>query len=282
MSLNWFSQKPARKVGPRGKGKEPLQPPELLFPVRFPYGAFRFKTQVPEGYRYEIQATTNFKNWDSIFKETSGGEIDFVDSAASQFSYRFYRLKVKGIYSRNVTGYATVTLPPAFSMIANPLIGADTSVGHLFKGFPDGTVLAKYDSLVHRMTDNTVKAGHWTNPAEKLLPGEGAILFNPTFDYKVFSFVGDVSLQSALTPIPAGFSIRSYPGPHPGRLDTELAFPIDEGDEVHVFDRDRQTYALHTYSAKAWAPEPPIVGVGESFWVTKKTPGNWISRSLLT
>ena len=282
MRINRFFQKLNKKFGGPGKSTEPMQRPELGFPVRLPYGAFQFQTQVAEGSRYEIQATTNFSNWVSIFSETSDGEIDFVDSDASNFSYRFYRLKVKRIYSRNVTGYATVTLPPGFSMIANPLLGADNSVGELFKGFPDGTMLAKYDSLVHRMTENTVKAGKWTSPWEKLLLGEGAIFFNPTFDYKVFSFVGDVSLQSSSTPIPAGFSIRSSPVPQPGRLDADLGFPIDEGDEVHIFDRDRQTYGLHTYSSKAWATEPPIVGVGESFWVTKKLPGNWISRPFVT
>jgi hypothetical protein len=157
----------------------------------------KFKAQVAKDSLYEVQATTNFKEWSSILKDTSSEEIDFVDPAASKFSYRFYRLKVNGIYSRNIIGYVTVTLVPGFSMIANPLIGADNSVGHLFKGFPDGTMLAKYDSQVHRMTENSIKAEKWTNPAEKLLLGEGAVFFNPTFDYKPFSFVGDVSLQSA-------------------------------------------------------------------------------------
>jgi hypothetical protein len=276
MTIDRLFQKVNEKLGRPGKSAEPVQPPELGCAVRIPYGAFKFKTQVAEGFPYEIQATTNFKNWVSIFSDTSEGEIDFVDSAASKFSYRFYRLRVNRICSRNVTGYATVTLPPGFSMIANPLIGANNSVRELLKGFPDGTTLAKFDSLAHRMTENTIKAGKWTNPGEKLVLGEGAILFNPTLDYKVFSFTGDVRLQNPATPIPGGFSIRSSPVPQPGRLDTDLGFPIDEGDVVHMFDRDRQAYVLHSYSGKAWATEPPVVGVGESFWVAKKLPRNWI------
>jgi hypothetical protein len=280
MRIKRLFKKLSEKFRPPGKSTEPMPPSVLGSAVRVPYGAFKFKARVAKDSLYEVQATTNFREWSPILRDTSSEEIDFVDPAASKFSYRFYRLKVNGIYSRNIIGYVTVTLAPGFSMIANPLIGADNSVGQLFKGFPNGTMLAKYDSLVHRMTENSIKAEKWTNPGEKFVLGEGAIFFNPTFDYKPFSFVGDVSLQSALTPIPAGFSIRSYPGPQPGRLDTDLGFPIGDGDEIHIFDRDRQSYSLHTYSGKAWAPEAPIVGVGESFWVTKKTPGNWTSRPL--
>ena len=263
------------KASAPGEGGLPLQPPVLRDPVRVSHGPFRFKAQLAEGIGYEVQATTDLRNWISLFKDTSAGEIEHVDSQASKFSHRFYRLNVNGTLSVNVVGYATVTLPPGFAMIANPLEASDNSVARLFKGMPDGTTLSRFDNRFSRLTENTFKQGKWTKPFEKLVPGEGAVIFNPATDYKSLSFAGDVRQGSFSTPIPVGFSIRSSPVPQPGQLEADLGFPITEGDVIHLFDRDQQKYVLHRFEAAAWSSNPPIVGVGESFWVAKQSPKNW-------
>ena len=178
------------------------------------------------------------------------------------------------VLSLNVIGYASVTLPPGFSMIANPLDGPSNSVGEMFKGWPDGTTLNKFDTRFFRLAENEIKFGKWTNPGEKLLPGEGAIFFNPTSDYKSHSFVGEVMQGNLSIPIPSGFSIRSSLLPLAGSLE-ELDFPISDGDVIHVFDRDRQTYVLYPYEGGKWTTGQPALSVGESFWVAKTSPGNW-------
>lgn len=63
--------------------------------------------------------------------------------------------------------------------------------------------------MVRPVTENVVKDGRWSNPGERLAPGEGAIFFNPTSDYKSFSFVGQVLTGNLSLPVPSGFSIRS-------------------------------------------------------------------------
>lgn len=205
-----------------------------------------------------------------------------MDPEASKFSYRFYRLNVTGIYSTNIIGYATITLPPGFSAISNPLSGAGDTVAELFKAMPDGTALSKFENQAYRCTQNGIEGGKWTNPTEKLSLGEGALLFNPTSDYKHLSFVGSVNQSSCSTPIPAGFSMRSSVFPQPGRLDTELGFPIGDGDVIHLLDADRQKYVVYPYEGSAWAREAPVVGVGESFWVAKKVAGNWLQQFSMT
>jgi len=255
-----------------------IERPTLACVDRLAYGPFRFRTQVPKELEYEIEATSNLKNWIFIATDTSNGEIEFVDSDAPKFSYRFYRLNVNGIYSTNIIGYATVTLPPGFSTIANPLSGGDESMAALFKGMPDGTALSKFDNQFYRMTENAIEGGRWTNPTEKLSLGEGALLFNPTFEYKKLRFVGNVSQTSVSTPIPAGFSMRSSVFPQPGRLDTELGFPIGDGDVVHLLDADRQKYLVYPYQGSAWAGDAPLLGVGEAFWVAKKAAGTWLQK----
>ena len=258
----------------------PVTAPYLNEAVRFPYGPFRFRTQLPKGTNYIVLASTDLKNWTPISKSIAGLEpIEYVDSEAFKFSYRFYRLLAGGAYSVNVLGYVSVTLPPGFSMIANPLAGSVSRVADLFNGWPEGTSLNKYDTRLFALDKNEVKDGRWVNGSEKLMPGEGAIFFNPTQDYKSHSFVGEVLQGSLSTPIPSGFSIRSSPVPRASTLD-ELLFPITDGDVIHLFDRDRQKYVLYPYAEGKWSAEPPVVGAGESFWVAKAKPGNW-TRSLV-
>src|ERR1051325_5045690 len=275
MSITSLFRRGRIKGGAAGNNPEATQPALLGSAVRFPYGAFRFKTQLVKGTPYEIQATTNFKQWVSILSDDSPGEIEFVDPNASKFSSRFYRLNVNETYSANIIGYITVNLPPGFSMIANPLLSEDSSVAGLFKGMPSGAEVSRFDSRGYHLTTNICSRGKWTNPGERLLPGEGALVYNPTTDYIALSFAGEVRQGRLSVPVVAGFSIRSCPIPQPGRLDTELDFPIDEGDVIHLFDRDRQKYVLYPYRDSGWSGDAPLVGVGESFWVAKGSPRNW-------
>ena len=92
--------------------------------------------------------------------------------------------------------------------------------------------------------------------------------------------VGDVEQGDLSLPIPAGFSVRSSIVPLPGQLDTDLVFPVAENDVIHLFDRDRQRYLVYSFNAGKWSPEPPVLGVGESFWVGKTFAGNW-TRTLV-
>ena len=231
---------------------------------------------MPKGTSYVILASRDLRNWTQISEDIAGANpIEYVDSEAFKLSCRFYRVMAGEVQSQNVLGYVSFTLPPGFSMIANPLDGPGNRVGESFAGWPEGTSLSKYDTRLFTLAENSVKNGKWTNPSEKLMPGEGAIFFNPTQDYKSHSFVGDVVQGNLSIPIPPGFSIRSSALPYPGSLD-ELHFPTADGDVIHLFDRDQQKYVLHPYEAGKWTAGPPVVGLGESFWVAKAKPGNWM------
>ena len=252
-------------------------PPHLMTPVKFPHGPFQFRIQITPGATYEIQTSTDLKNWTTRSSGTAVGEtVEYLDSDAPKHTFQFYRAIAGGTFpSRNVLGYATVSLPPGFSMIANPFNATSNAVATILPGMPDGTTLSKFDTSLFRLTDNSVKNGKWINPGETLNSGEGAIIFNPTTDFKFIDFSGDVNLGNLSSPIPAGFSIRSSLVPQPGRLSTDLGFPVSDGDVIHLFDRDSQKYLIYPYPSKEWDSNPPVVGVGESFWVGKTSPGNW-------
>lgn len=256
--------------------EEAIVPPELSKAVRFPYGAFRFSVKTVLGASYEIEASTNLKVWQVIDSDIAQAEeFEYVDTDAPNYSFRFYRMRAGASLSTAVLGYATMTLPPGYSMIANPFDTRMNDVANLFKDMPDGTKLNKFDSQSYQLKENGVKDGRWANPHEKLSPGEGGILFNPASDYRPLSFVGNVLEGQLSLPIPGGFSVRSSMVPLPGRLDTDLDFPIAEGDSIHLYDRDRQKYVVYPYDPKQWESNPPLVNVGESFWVAKTSPGNW-------
>ncbi len=243
--------------------------------MRFPYGPFRFRTRLVKGAEYTVLASGDLRTWTPTAQGVAKEEaVEYIDSEAFKFSYRFYRLQVREIFSANVIGYASVSLPPGFSMIANPF-DSEQTVADVFKDWPDGTTLNKFDTLLFRLSENGIKAGKWAQPYEKLMPGEGAIFFNPTNDYKSASFTGEVIQGGLSVPIPAGFSVRSALTPQPGNLVDDLQFPIAEGDVIHLFDRERQKYVLHPYAEGKWTAGPPILSVGEAFWVAKTAPGNW-------
>jgi hypothetical protein len=243
--------------------------------VRFPFGPFLFHKQISKGLYYEIEATTNLKNWASIFKGTGSGGTDFLDSEAAKFSYRFYRVNSNGLYSTKIIGYASVTLAPGFSMVGNPLVGGHDSLPELLKEMPDGTIVSKFDSRTHQLKENTRNNGHWTNPDGRIGFGEGAMVFNPSSDYKTLTFVGEVRMSGASIPVPAGFSMQTPSVPEAGALHPDLRFPIDDGDVIHLFDRDRQKYLLYPYDSGTWSAGAPVLGVAEAFWVAKKSPRNW-------
>jgi hypothetical protein len=263
------------ETGRFGRHTESLIPPMLDEAIRFPYGPFRFKVRLPKGADYIILASTDLHTWSPLAKGTSdNGTLDYIDSEAFKYSYRFYRVQAGKLASTNVLGYASVTLPPGFSMIANPFDGPDNTISALFKGWPDGTTFNKFDTRFFRLAENAIKFGKWSNTTEKLMPGEGGIFFNPTTDYKSASFVGEVQQGHLSIPIPAGFSIRSSILPQPGSLE-DLGFPIANGDVIHLFDRDRQKYLLYPFETGKWTEGTPVTSVGESFWVAKTEPGNW-------
>jgi len=243
--------------------------------MRFPYGPFRFKTKLTKGVEYAILASTDLRTWTGFSQGTSGeAPIEFIDSEAFKFSYRFYRVLAGEVTSANVIGYASCAVPPGFSMIANPFDSHQT-LSEIFKEWPEGTTINRFNTRVFSLAENGVKNGKWIDSAERLVPGEGAIFFNPTEDYKSASFVGEVVQGNLSMPIPAGFSIRSSLVPQPGNLADDLKFPISDGDVIHLFDRERQKYVLHPFENGKWTAGPPILSVAESFWVAKTEPGNW-------
>src|SRR6266850_5036202 len=73
--------------------KQQIIPPTLTDVTRFPYGPFRFKAHLPKGTACTILASTDAIHWHALASVTAPAEgLEYVDSEASKFSHRFYRL----------------------------------------------------------------------------------------------------------------------------------------------------------------------------------------------
>jgi hypothetical protein len=265
-----------RIVSGRRTAQGPVAP-TLADPIRFPYGPFKCKVKNPSLAPYTLFSSTDLINWEILAQSHAkfGSEDEYVDSAAPNFSHRFYHVAAEGLAASNVIGYCAVTLAPGFTLISNPFKDGNCIVAEAFKGWPDSTTVNKFEVMLMRLSENILKDGKWANPNQQLGPGEGAIFFNPTDDYKRHSFAGEVAQGSFTLPIPAGFSLRSPMVPKHGKLDEDLQFPISSGDVVHLFDSERQKYVIYPFEDGKWAAGQPILGMGEAFWVAKAEAGNW-------
>jgi hypothetical protein len=122
----------------------------------------------------------------------------------------------------------------------------------------------------------------WGNPAQVLLPGEGAFILNPSSTTSFTNvFSGDVKVGSITNPITPGFSIISSALPQTGPLDGNpatggLGFPAVLGDVVYLFNPASQTYQTFSYSFNGFGGNPPVPAVGQSFFVLKNGSGNWV------
>jgi len=271
VSQRFFSTSPLR-----GRGQTATAPPHLTNPKRFPYGAFRFDIQLSKGVPYAVHASSDLVTWTEINRDiTCDISTEFLDSSAHKYGHRFYQATCHGPCASNVLGYASTTVSPGYSMVANPFTGGSNHVEEVLAGWPEGTAVTRFDPAQFRLKESVLEGGKWTLSGERFVPGEGSILLNPTSNYITINFAGEVSAGAFSSPVPAGFSIRSCMGPLFGRIREDLHFPIVEGDVIHLFDRDRQSYSVYEFQNGKWDKDPPVIGLCESFWVGKSTADNW-------
>jgi len=188
------------------------------------------------------------------------------------------------VYSVNAVGYVNVTLNPGFTMIANPLDNKNANgntISNLFAGvtLADGSTVYQFNSASGAYSINTYEFGVWGAENDTLLPGGGAFFLNKGTAVTV-TFVGEVK-QGVPTPLStpllaAKFQILSSQVPQKGQLDTDLKFPVKEGDTVYRWVNGTGAYSIHAYEFGTWG-SPPILEVGESFFFIRPTAAaeNW-------
>lgn len=172
----------------------------------------------------------------------------------------------QAVYSVNMVGYINLNIPPGYSMIANQLQGASTSIAALFTSPPEGAGVFKLKTSGTGYDTAEFLDGQWGGAAINLAPGEGAWFFNSGNTAYVPTLVGEVVLNSQ-NPLPNGYSIRSSVVPQQAGLSSVLGFPVAEGDGIFRKKVGASGYDTYEFLDGQWGPSEPEPRVGESFWV---------------
>jgi hypothetical protein len=176
----------------------------------------------------------------------------------------------QAVYSVNMVGYINLSIPPGYSMIANQLQGASSTLDALFPTAPEGAGVFKLRPPPATGYDSAeVVGGAWeyTGPTLSLAPGEGGWFFNPGTTAYVPTLVGEVVLTSN-NQIAGGYSIKSTVIPQEAGVSTVHLFPTTtEGTGIFRKKLVGAGYDSYEIVGGAWEPAEPAPRVGESFWV---------------
>jgi hypothetical protein len=183
------------------------------------------------------------------------------------------------VYSVNAVGYVNTALVKGYNLISNPLNNTATDgnkIKNLFATLPAGAQIFKFNSTTAKYDLATVDdfTGEITGPAADmtLVPGEG--VFIQVSSPVTLTFVGEVPAGNLSNPIPKGFSIRSSQVPQAGTV-SALGYPVEEGDQINVWNEATQKYTNYGYEFGAWGPSEPSIDVGEAVFVNSPSTKNW-------
>jgi hypothetical protein len=184
------------------------------------------------------------------------------------------------VYSVNAVGYVNTSLLSGYNLVSNPLDNKATDgnkIKNLFASLPAGAQIFKFDSTTSKYDLASVDefTGEITGPAGELnlMPGEG--VFVRVSAPATVTFVGEVPAGTLSNPIPKGFSIRSSQVPQQGKIGTDLKYPVEDGDQVNVWDEATQKYTNYGFEFGSWSPSEPTVDVGEAVFLNSPTAKAW-------
>jgi hypothetical protein len=189
----------------------------------------------------------------------------------------FFRLRGNGGYSVNTVGYVNIGCPAKrFILIHNPLSTGGNTIAEVLPSVPDGTVAFKY-SQAYGLIANGFEFGAWTVPTMVTSPGDGFFVQNNGAAPLTLTFVGEVTQGTVSLPFASGWSLVGSKVPQPGKLVTDLGYPVVNGTTICTYDTfAEECKAPYNYTSLfGWIPSEPIINVGEAFWSHQPTAGVW-------
>ena len=186
----------------------------------------------------------------------------------------------------NAVGYVNKELRPGFTLLTNPLLANDNSIGAIMRnvqgGVPEGLTvyvlengnfkIAMYDSSTDSFSPPEVAA-------ELISPGRGFFVFNPTSTTVVVTFVGEVLQGTLVNPVEKGFSIVGSMVPRSATPE-ELNFPGEAGDVIYFFDSVTKNFQVSVFDDldNQWSPALRALAPGEAFVVFKTQAADWVQE----
>lgn len=249
-------------------------------------GRFTLRVAAEAGPEFDLEGSTNLADWSVLLRLTHpGAALELTETPqARPWPNRFYRLRSvrTGQVSSDIAGFVEVQVLPGFSLVGLPLIPPSPRVADLLAGLPVDTIVYKYDPDGRGFTINTLWDDGWSTPEEELHVGEACLLVNPTSDVYRLTLHGTVPTGELVRPLPAGWSLQALPLPWVGRLDTDLACPLQPREIIARWDAQTATLRFAVRAEGAWLDRgtfqpvaPPALAPGEGFWIWKHVPEDW-------
>ena len=180
--------------------------------------------------------------------------------------------------SANIVGYVNLQLPPGLSLIANPLLAWDNTLGALIPHAPDGTQVLKYvPGAGYEVSTFDGIAQGWTDPDMDLSPGVGFFFDNASPTPFLQTFVGEVLVGTLVNHLPAGFSTKGALLPQSGSISTVQAIPGQPADVLRLYVNDSRGGADYVTSVFTYDWDPDLIlGIGHGFVSEKYNAQDWI------
>ena len=124
---------------------------------------------------------------------------------------------------------------------------------------PDGLTLFKVGATGY--VANNFLSG-WSDPSQTVLPGEGCLILNPTPSSVNVRFKGEVLQGTLVNHLSSGLSMCGSIAAQSGLLQTQLAYPAQDGDRVLIFNSAAHGYQLYISDFGFWSETEPILNVG--------------------
>jgi hypothetical protein len=191
------------------------------------------------------------------------------------------------VYSLNIVGYATVTIPQNYSILSNPL-STGTNGANEIMPIIDGELILTWDNAGKKFVQTGFDSGFggWVGAdgttasvPPSLPPGKGFFFFNPNPATNV-TFVGQVvpgpASQNQL-PLPVGYSLVGSPLPATVAQITNapVSLPVIDGMLILTWDSTAKSYVQTGFDSgfggwvKADGTTPsvaPAYAIGQGFF----------------
>jgi hypothetical protein len=204
---------------------------------------------------------------DGYFMDVPGSTSPYVVAAVPGG----YVFRTRAPYSSNLVGYVSIALAPGYSLIANPLLTPNNTVGSLLSNMPNGVSVFPYP---FSSGANSCLNG-WHNPSLPLTPGTGCLVHNPYPTNLPVLWVGNVFTgNSAVTFHNGQWAIASSVLPLAGWITTNLGWPAVNGDTIYTLGPGG-FWEDHDYLSQNWIGGEPCISLGEAFVYRAERMADW-------
>ena len=203
---------------------------------------------------------------------------------AAIVAYAMSSMAQANVYSVNIVGYATVSVPPGYSLLANPLSTGVTNGANEIMPVIDGEQILTWNGSGFSYVSFDSGFGGWVDAnqapaaAPSLPPGKGFFFYNPGGFATNVTFVGQVvpgPLSTNCLQIPVGYSLIGSPLPATVTNITSapVRLPLIDGLQILTWNGSGYVYTSYDTGFGGWidansAPtNAPPYTLGQGFFL---------------